>query len=222
MNGLNSKRLPGAGAGAGALRGAALVALITLGACGGGSLSSTPEESGPPTSLAPQTLSRDEGAGSAIAKVDEVELRKAIERYRITKQRGEGPYDFVGVDLTGDGRPEAVVIFGGEDWCQKTGCSLVVFQKEQLIYKPVSHVVSVRGPVLLGRESSFGWRDLIVKSGSSHTVRLVFTGRGYPGNAALQPEAPRDMIAQAQQILVGTSTASASTDGAEPVPSNAN
>ena len=68
--------------------------------------------------------------------MNEPELRKAVERYNLAKQRTPGPYEVAGVDLNGDGKSEAMVIFSGPDWCQKTGCSLVVFQEEPVGYRP--------------------------------------------------------------------------------------
>jgi hypothetical protein len=109
------------------------------------------------------------------------------------------------VDLNGDGKAEAVVLFSGTDWCQKTGCSLVVFQKEAVGYKPVSHITSVAAPVLIGPEASFGWRDLMVNTGGGaapvRTVRLGFTGKGYPSNALLQPEPVSEMLSRSQQVM---------------------
>lgn len=219
------------GCSAKALRGAAVVALLTLAGCGSGAMSTSEAPTGEeaaPISLTPRTSSTNDSGAALAAKVEEPELRKAVERYRIIKQRGESPYDFAGVDLTGDGRLEALVLFTGADWCQKTGCSLVIFQKEQVGYKAVSHVTSARGPVLVGRESNFGWRDLLVKTGGGGSpermVRLVFAGKGYPGNALLQPEAPRDLTSQAQQILVETGTAAnpANADGAATPPASTN
>jgi putative lipoprotein len=97
------------------------------------------------------------------------------------------------------------VLFAGPDWCQRTGCSLVVFREEETGYRPVSHVTRVRPPILVGPESSFGWRDLIVRTGGGpapiRTVRLGFSGNGYPVNALLQPEPVADMIARSQQVL---------------------
>lgn len=186
----------------------AIVCLVFLTACGriSGSGSETAElDSSAPIALTPN---RDGSAGpgnALTAPVNDVELRKAVERYRLTKQRGVSKVDFAGADLNGDGRPEAIVLFTGEDWCVQTGCSLVVFQEEETGYRPVSHITRARMPVLIGPESNFGWRDLMVQSGGGpapiKTVRLGFTGKGYPANALLQPEPVADMLARSQQLL---------------------
>lgn len=184
----------------------ALMTVLALAACGA---SSSPESSAlnaeAPISLTPKQDTASGAPGALSGKVNEPELRKAVERYNLAKQRTPGPYDFAGVDLNGDGKSEAVVLFSGADWCQKTGCSLVVFQEEQVGYRPVSHITSARPPVLIGPEASFGWRDLMANTGGGNapvrTVRLGFSGKGYPANALLQPEPVSEMLGRSQQVM---------------------
>ena len=178
---------------------------LMLAGCGGSEGGPAPAalNAPAPVSLTPQ---RDATADAALtAPVDVDELRKAAERYRVTKQRSISHYDHIGADLNGDGVPEAIVLFSGQDWCVKTGCSLVVFQQGQAGYRPVSHITRVRPPILVGPDSSFGWRDLIVDTGGGaaplRTVRLAFSGKGYPINALLQPEPLQDMVARSTQVM---------------------
>lgn len=180
---------------------------LTLAACGGGG-GPAPDASlgnaAAPIALTPKNDNAG-GSNALTAGVDEAELAKAVERYRVTKQRNQGNYQSTGVDLNGDGTPEAVVVFSGEDWCVNTGCSLVIFQKQEFGYRPVSHVTRARPPLLVGPDSNFGWRDLIVNTGGGpapiRTVRLGFSGEGYPNNALLQPEPVADLLARSQQIM---------------------
>jgi hypothetical protein len=206
MSMLYIRQIRSAGAGFKAVP--ALVALLALAACGvTGSPETTALSSQEPIALTPAAKqdAAPGGSGALSGKVNEPELRKAVERYNLAKQRTPGPYEFAGVDLNGDGKSEAVVMFTGPDWCQKTGCSLVVFQEEQVGYRPVSHITSARPPVLIGPEASFGWRDLMANTGGGNapvrTVRLGFSGKGYPANALLQPEPIAEMLGRSQQVM---------------------
>lgn len=198
----------------------ALVAVLALAGCGAiGNPESSALNAEEPIAL---TRKQDSASapGALSGKVNEPELRKAVERYNLAKQRTPGPYDFAGVDLNGDGKSEAVVIFSGPDWCQKTGCSLVVFQEEQVGYRPVSHITSARPSVLIGPEASFGWRDLMVNTGGGNaavrTVRLGFSGKGYPANALLQPEPIADMLGRSHQVMGETPPAFAAAFNTPP------
>lgn len=191
----------------------ALVALALAGCGGGSNPDSSALNAQAPIALTPK---QDSASGALSGKVNEAELRKAVERYNLAKQRTPGAYDVAGVDLNGDGKSEAIVMFSGPDWCQKTGCSLVVFQEEQVGYRPVSHITSARPPILVGPESSFGWRDLMANTGGGaapvRTVRLGFSGKGYPANALLQPEPVSDMLGRSQQVMGETPAFAAAVD----------
>ena len=82
---------------------AALAATATLSACGssGGPELSVGSGSAPVALTPPGS-----GTTSVAMPVDEGELRKAIERHRITKKRRESPVEFAGADLNSDGKPE--------------------------------------------------------------------------------------------------------------------
>jgi hypothetical protein len=163
-----------------------------------------------PVALSP----RRDGAPTVSMAVDEAELRKAIERHRITKKRRESPVEFAGADLNSDGKGEAVVLFTGDDWCSPTGCSLVVFAPSEFGYRTISHTVSAKGPLAVGPGSNAGWRDLLVRTGGGaapvRTVRLQFSGGGYPVNALLQPEPTPDVVAQGEMLIQGGQGATAS------------
>ena len=206
-------------------------AALCLSGCGGSiwssggdssvSASSTPvaSETYPsgPISLTPRQSGDEQAAQNTYAgSLDDAELKKAIERYRITRRRAESPVQVAAADLNGDGRPEALVLFNGADWCSKTGCSFVVFSRESFGYRPVSHSVNVRAPVLMTSGQSAGWRDLIVKTGGSgspmRVVRLTFAGSGYSANAALQSVVDQQTVANAVQVLGEQAIQSADTD----------
>lgn len=191
----------------------ALAIALMLAACGASGSQDAALTTQAPIALTPKQDASSGAPGALAGKLNEPELRKAVERYNLAKQREPGPYDFAAIDLNGDGKPEAVVLFTGPDWCQKTGCSLVVFQEEEVGYRPVTHITSARPPILIGPEASFGWRDLIVNTGGGgapvRTVRLGFSGKGYPANALLQPEPVSEMLTRSQQVMGESSAVAA-------------
>ncbi len=199
------------GAAAGLLRAVLCVlcacALGAQAACTGSTSDTQGPRPGQPVALVPITSSADQGAAAEVltGPVDEAELAKAIGRFRITLNRGDGPVRIAGADLTGDGRIEALVLFAGDDWCSPTGCSFAVFQSSDRGYKPVSRTVSVRAPIRVGPGTTAGWRDLIIRTGGGPSperdVRLAFSGNGYPENALLQPEPTFEVMAQSTEIL---------------------
>jgi len=174
---------------------------------------SAPDEisSGQPVALAPPSELRSSATpGVTLGEVNKAELAKAIERYRISMERSESPVQTAGVDLTGDGRPEALVLFTGADWCTTTGCSFIVFRATETGYEPVSRTTRVRDPVKVAPGSNAGWRDLIVKTGGGAApirfVRLGFDGNGYPRNALLQPEPTDSVLAQSTEVIAEVSS----------------
>lgn len=184
---------------------AGVLALASLAGCGATSAPAGLQQDEAPIALTPRPDNSPSGSAALSGQVNDAELRRAVENYGLNRKREPGHYDVAGVDLNGDGKPEAIVMFAGVDWCQRTGCSLVVFQHEDVGYRVVSHMVNVRPTIMVGPESSFGWRDLIVRTGGGaapmRTVRLGFSGKGYPQNALLQPEPVADMLARSQEIL---------------------
>ena len=168
---------------------AALLAAALLPACRG---SGTGATGGADTNGPLQLDAGHAGAPSVLVPVDRKLAARAIENYRINKKRGKGPYQLQGVDLDGDGVGEALVLFEGKDWCKSTGCSLAVFKADARGYKPVFRTVSVKAPVIVTRQESQGWREMVVGSGGGRApvrrVVLRFSGLGYPRNAMLEPE----------------------------------
>jgi hypothetical protein len=197
----------------------AILAAAALAACGSTDKpASAVAPSGQDTNSGPVALAPHKGAPQTIAMaVNQDALTKAIERLRITKKKGDSPYDQAGADLNSDGRAKALVLFTGQDWCSPQGCTLVVFEPGDVGYRPVSQIIGVKAPVAAGPGSNAGWRDLIVKTGSSKIARLQFTGGGYPSNAAGQPDGGAD-VAQAEVLIqpAGSQTAIASPAPGEP------
>jgi len=169
------------------------LAAALLAACRGGAIGG-PSGADPnrPISLdaGPQGVT---GGPPLLVPVNRDLAERSIETYRINKKRAKGPYTLKGVDLDGDGVGEALVLFGGKDWCKSTGCSLTIFKAAERGYTPAFRTVSVKAPVIIAREQNQGWRDIIVMSGGGAPLRRVvlrFSGLGYPRNAMLEPEFP--------------------------------
>ena len=137
--------------------------------------------------------------------VNEKQLAKAVERYRLNKKQKKSPYRSVGVDLNGDGKAEILALLEGEDWCTSTtGCTLAIFEKGNHGYRPVATIRRVWGPVIMTNERRNGWSDLVVDTGKrslGQRVRLRFGARGYPGNAVTLTPMPSDIEVNGEAVI---------------------
>ncbi len=139
------------------------------------------------------------------------EVAKAVEIFRINRKKPKGPYQAVGADLNGDGVAEVLVLFAGEAWCAKTGCTLAILSRHAYGYRAMTTIQRVKPPVRVGRERTNGWRDLIVRTGlpgREQTVVLKFGPNGYPGNAILLSGVPEDSVLAAEVLLSSAKTIS--------------
>lgn len=97
-------------------------------------------------------------------------------------------YEFSRVDLNKDGRREGLVLFNSPRsyWCNREGCSLVIFQAYNDGFRLHSEIAPVRGPVTVSATSRHeGWRDLIVRQSGllgfrARNTQLRFDGQRYP------------------------------------------
>ncbi len=197
---------------------AALVGVSALAGCQGGNsnggvFSSNGSNGGRPVQLlnaqtSPTSAEAAIGASgqlpSARMPLDENQLAKAIERYRLNKKQKQSPFRSVGYDLNGDGQAEALVLLEGEDWCAKTGCTIAVFTSGKTGYRPVATIRRARGPVIVTNERNNGWSDLVVNTGLTsrdQRVRLRFGANGYPGNAVTLTPMPSDIEIAGEVVL---------------------
>lgn len=104
-------------------------------------------------------------------------------------------YDYTRVDLDGDGRRDALVMFSGpySYWCDINGCSLSIFKATDNGFIPLSESFPVRGPLYVSENRTSGWRNIIVHvSGQAYAdaknVAMQFNGTGYPRNPFFEPE----------------------------------
>ena len=93
------------------------------------------------------------------------------------------------IDITRDGREDALVYLSGADWCGSGGCTLLVFEQmdprdaeEFGRFRPSAEISMVSGPIRVVRSRGY-WSDLIVRSPRGWS-RLRFDGESYPMSPA--------------------------------------
>ena len=116
-------------------------------------------------------------------------------------------YDYVRVDLDGDGRREGLVLFQLPHtyWCGWDGCGLVVFRAHQDHFTPMSVINSVRGPIYVSSTGNAGWRDIIIRTSGTNmrdkNVVMQFNGRGYPTSPLLAPTLERPLSSKTESFF---------------------
>lgn len=202
---------------------AGAVALLLAG-CAGGASRRGPSAGITGNAAAPVQLGGS-GAGAApirsvLGPLDEVQIARALENYRISKKRAKGTYKIAGADLNGDGIREAIVLFQGKDWCTRTGCSMAIFQSFQHGFRPISRTVRVKAPVEIAAAVTNAYRDLLVQTGGGpapeRRVRLQFSGEYYSRNAMLQPEVPLGSVVRTEIAIDVTAEAPLAAVAATP------
>jgi len=118
-------------------------------------------------------------------------LIKAVDAYLIKEGANlkETKYQIAEIDLNGDKKKDALVLFQDSYWCGTGGCSLLVFTNKNNNFKLVSAISLVRDPVIVSETKTKNWRDIIVHvsggGGESKNVALKFNGSSYPTNPSL-------------------------------------
>ena len=102
------------------------------------------------------------------------------------------PHKVEYLDLNGDNIKDAVTVFTGSKSCTDSGCNMLVHQGlGDNKFKLVSDISPVKSPITFSETTTGGWKDVIANVGSKgepKNVMLKFDGKGYPENAATQPE----------------------------------
>ncbi len=157
----------------------AILALLTLVACAGGG-------------------HRDEGVltplPAGIEEPDDAALKTAVDAFLAS---GGAPpsslYDMARIDLNGDRRREALVLFKNPwgYWCDRHGCTMLVFAAGRKEFTLVNSIQPVRGPVWVAATKTKGWRDLVIhisgRWSETKDVLMNFDGRKYPSTPELLP-----------------------------------
>ncbi len=118
-------------------------------------------------------------------------LISALETY--IKKEGANPketkYQIAEIDLNGDKKKDALVLFQDRNWCGTGGCSMLVFANQNNRFNLVSVISLVRDPVIVSETQTKNWRDIIVHvsggGGELKNVALKFNGSTYPTNPSL-------------------------------------
>ncbi|MGP8308952.1 COG3650 family protein [Vibrio sp. YIC-376] len=115
-------------------------------------------------------------------------------------------YRWLTYDLNGDGDEELLVQF---DWCGSGGCTLLVFENHQKEWRFNSRITLVQSPIMLGQQTSHGWRDLIfnVSGGGATPAQNVmqYTGVSYPINPSMAPQATPKQVSGVRLFSDGIS-----------------
>ncbi|MCF7484064.1 hypothetical protein L3V31_20435 [Vibrio sp. J1-1] len=115
-------------------------------------------------------------------------------------------YRWLTYDLNGDGNEELLVQL---DWCGSGGCTLLVFESHQSEWRFNSRITLVQSPIMLGQQTSHGWRDLIfnVSGGGATPAQHImqYTGVSYPINPSMAPKATSTQVSGVRLFSDGIS-----------------
>lgn len=90
---------------------------------------------------------------------------------------------FFEYDLNEDGRKEIFVSHNGSYFCGTGGCNILLLSSDG---KQITQFTVSRTPVIVLRERSNGWNDLLLESaGKLHLLK--FDGNSYPSNPSIAP-----------------------------------
>lgn len=114
-------------------------------------------------------------------------LTRAIDEYiRASSSPLNSRYEFVRLDLNSDGRDDGLVMFKTpfERWCNRDGCTMIIFEAHNHYFSKQSEIMPVRGPAIVSQNKSNGWHDIMIRlSGREYNamnVAMKFNGSSYP------------------------------------------
>ncbi|WP_232784950.1 hypothetical protein [Psychromonas sp. MB-3u-54] len=111
------------------------------------------------------------------AEIDKA-LQKALNQY--FKIHGTDPkgtkFSAVKYDLNGDGLKEAIVLL---DWCSKSGCEMLIFERQKDDYRFSSRISQIQVPVRVSNSQHYLWQSLLVEKDKKWLI-LDFDGISYP------------------------------------------
>ncbi len=94
------------------------------------------------------------------------------------------------VDLRDDGKKEVIVYIMDNDWCGTGGCTTLILEPADSLYRIVTKMTVVQLPIRVLKSKTNGWHDLgvwVQRGGiqSGYESKLAFDGETYPGNPTL-------------------------------------
>ena len=143
-----------------------------------------------------------QSVSSSVQAQDIQRLQAAVQQYAERKGDHKAPaFQHVFVDLDGDGRPDAVVLLAGPEWCGSGGCNMLVFRGMTDNFKFISGSTITNEPIRLSPTKAHGWRTLIVYSKGIGEVLMRFDGVRYPLNPSTQRRASNAQVNAAQVLI---------------------
>jgi hypothetical protein len=88
------------------------------------------------------------------------------------------------IDLNRDGKKEILIGLTGPYFCGSGGCSMILSTHQGDV---ITQFTVVDYPVYIAKESTNGWQDLILYSGSKNR-KVKFDGQSYPKNPSTLEE----------------------------------
>lgn len=141
---------------------------------------------------------------SSETKRDE-KLEKAIVDYlEYNKERdGKLVYYYNNIDLNGDGKEEAFVYLIGQSVSGSGGSTALIIEQEN--YEVISKFTLVRNPIIISKEKTNGWNDIIMQvsgGGAEYSyVKMKFDGEKYPSNPSTSPKLETKSVVEGLAII---------------------
>ena len=129
-------------------------------------------------------------------------LSDAVRKY--SHEAATPRFEYALVDLNGDGIPDAIVRLTARDWCGSGGCTMLILRGGEQGYTFVAKATFTQKPIKVSPEVLHGWHTLLVPvrgGGVQQGFALMrFSGREYPRNPTVQPQASAAQVAAATTL----------------------
>lgn len=105
-------------------------------------------------------------------------IQSAVQQYfTLHKTKpGSARYLYTEYDLNGNHKKDLIVLL---DWCDNSGCIMLVFENRGDRYKFISRTSGVTAPIKISRVQNFRWQSLLIRV-DNRWAELPFNGISYP------------------------------------------